>query len=242
MGVQRRRNDDARRRRQAEGLTDDRPQAPSPTGPSNRIPIDCAPIDCAHRPHPAASRIVIAVGHHSMDLAPPRLPTDRLDGWHRVEERTERPFSAGPVSVTARTVRYERTGDARPRPFLFASRLRIRPGGSPNPALTALVGRRARDGFRNRLADNDIEAADHRDDREITVEDPAASPATLSTFRGRCRTSAADGARGPVPVEALLAVWSTDDYVLAGGAYSLDDTPDRSRRELLRIVRGVRCD
>ncbi|MFC7324028.1 hypothetical protein ACFQMF_05455 [Halorubrum rutilum] len=182
-------------------------------------------------------------------MDPPVVPADRLDGWRRVAESTDRPFAAGPVSVTASTVRYERADATAPRPFCFASRLRIRPETAPNAALTRLVERRAREGFRDRLADRDIEAVQRRGDREIAVDDPAGSRATLWTFRGDCRLGS-DGGRGgdrEVPVEALLAVWATDEYLLAGGAYPLgaDAYPagrdaEDARRELLGIIRGVR--
>lgn len=181
-------------------------------------------------------------------MDPPVVPADRLDGWRRVAETTDRPFAAGPVSVTAGTVRYERANDPPPRPFCFASRLRIRPETAPNPALTRLVERRAREGFRDRLAARDIEAVERRGDREVSVDDPAASRAALWTFRGDCRIGedGSDGDRG-VPVEALLAVWATDEYLLAGGAYPLAAAaypegrgPEDARRELLGIVRGVR--
>ncbi|GAB7090391.1 DUF6517 family protein [Halorubrum luteum] len=186
-------------------------------------------------------------------MDPPHVPSDRLAGWRRVTTTEERPFSAGPVTVTAETVRYERVtsdepadADARTtsdglRPFFFASHLRIRPPTSPNPPLTRLVEHRARDGFRERLADNAIEDVTHRENREIVVDDPAASPATLSTFRGRCRVEADSGVgERVVPVEALLAVWSVEEYLLAGGAYPIDESPDHARRDLLRLIRGVR--
>ena len=187
-------------------------------------------------------------------MDPPVVPADRLDGWRRVDEATDRPFAAGPVSVTASTVRYERVESPAPRPFCFASRLRIRPETTPNAALTRLVERRAREGFRERLAERDIEAVERRGDREIAVDDPAASRATLWTFRGDCRTGEVDGAGGSgsrvgdaVPVEALLAAWATDEYLLAGGAYPLGAdaysdgrSPADARRELLGFVRGVR--
>ncbi|WP_280586954.1 hypothetical protein [Halorubrum sp. Boch-26] len=192
-------------------------------------------------------------------MDPPAVPADRLDGWRRVAETTDRPFAAGPVSVTAGTVRYERSDAPAPRPFCFASRLQIRPETAPNAALTRLVERRAREGFRDRLAERDIAAVERRGDRGIAIDDPAASRATLWTFRGDCRVDEAggDGAVGPdgegnaagdaVPIEALLAVWATDEYLLAGGAYPLsaDAYPngrsaDDARRELLGIVRGVR--
>ncbi|MFC6772145.1 hypothetical protein ACFQDD_11570, partial [Halorubrum pallidum] len=70
-------------------------------------------------------------------MGPPSLPRTHLDGWRRVAETVERPFDAGPVSVEAHTVRYERDGPP-PRPFVFASRLRIRPETAPNAALTRL--------------------------------------------------------------------------------------------------------
>ncbi|WP_123623461.1 hypothetical protein [Halorubrum sp. CSM-61] len=177
-------------------------------------------------------------------MEPPVVPPDRLDGWRRVDEATDRAFAAGPVSVDASTVRYERAASTPPRPFCFASRLRIRPATAPNPALTALVERQARSGFRDRLAERDIESVEHRGDREIAIDDPAASRATLSTFRGVARAASEDGR--PVPVEALLAVWSTDEYLLGGGAYPLDGRsypsgrgPADARRELLGIVRGI---
>jgi len=184
-------------------------------------------------------------------MEPPVVPADRLAGWRRVAETTDRPFVAGPVSVTASTVRYERSDAPTPRPFCFASRLRIRPETAPNAALTRLVERRAREGFRERLAERNVEAVERRGDREIAVDDPDASRATLWTFRGDCRTDATDGSDGEgasaVPVEALLAVWATDEYLLAGGAYPLDADaysdgrgPADARRELLGIVRGVR--
>jgi len=173
-------------------------------------------------------------------MEPPAVPTGRLDEWRRVAETTDRPFAAGPVSVAASTVRYERTAAEPPRPFFFASRLRIRPPTSPNAALTRLVERRARSGFRDRLGERDIRAVAHRGDRGISIDDPDASRATLSTFRGACRLT--DGP-GEVPVEALLAVWDAGEYLLGGGAYPLSDdatAADAGRRELLRLIRGVR--
>jgi len=184
-------------------------------------------------------------------MRPPSLPRAHLDGWRRVSETTERPFAAGPVSVEAHTVRYERSGPT-PRPFVFASRLDIRPETTPNAALTRLVERQAKSGFRDRLAARDIDAVEHRGDRAIAIDDPNAAQATLSTFRGRCVTAdgaadPTDGDRGePVAVEALLAVWVADGYLLAGGAYPLPDDAypagrdaSDARRDLLRIVRGV---
>lgn len=167
-------------------------------------------------------------------MEPPAVPRDRLDGWTLVAETTERPFEAGPVSVTAGTTRYERETPP-PRPFFFASRLRIDPDAGPSPALTRLVESRAEDGFRDRLADRNITGLEHRDDRSLDVDDPGASRATLSVFHGRC---AVDGER--VPVEALLAVWESGEYLLAGGAYPIGDGFEATRRTVLALVRGVR--
>ena len=164
----------------------------------------------------------------------PAVPGDRLDGWTLVAEATERPFEAGPVSVTAGTVRYERETPP-PRPFFFASRLRISPDTGPNHALTRLVESRAGEGFRDRLADRNIGDLARRDERRLDVDDPAASPATLTVFHGRC---AVDGDR--VPVEALLAVWEAGEYLLAGGAYPTGDGFEATRQDVLRLVRGVR--
>lgn len=184
-------------------------------------------------------------------MDPPVVPRDRLDGWERVDEATEPAFAAGPVSVDAITVRYERTGRDPPRPldpprpFCFASRLRIRPPTAPNPALTALVERRARSGFRDRLGQRDIDGVEARGDRKIAIDDPTASRATLTTFRGVARP--ASGAGRGVPVEALLAVWAAGEYLLGGGAYPLGEEsyppgegPEEARRELLGVVRGIR--
>ncbi|OYR48745.1 hypothetical protein DJ73_18870, partial [Halorubrum sp. Ea1] len=77
---------------------------------------------------------------------------------------------------------------------------------------------------------------------------PAAERATVWTFRGDCRLEE-DGTGGDreVPIEALLAVWAADEYLLAGGAYPVvadaypeGRGPEDARRELLGIVRGVR--
>ena len=167
-------------------------------------------------------------------MEPPVVPRDRLGGWTLVDETTERPFAAGPVSVTAGTVRYERETPP-PRPFFFASRLRISPETHPNAALTRLVESRARDGFRDRLNDRDIVGVERRDDRPLAVDDPGASRATLSVFHGRCEV---DGDR--VPVEALLAVWERGEYLLAGGAYPTGDGFEATRQSVLALVRGVR--
>ncbi|MGM0446992.1 MAG: hypothetical protein ACQERM_01910 [Methanobacteriota archaeon] len=167
-------------------------------------------------------------------MEPPAVPRDRLDGWTLVAVATERPFEAGPVSVTAGTARYERETPP-PRPFFFASRLRVSPDTGPNPALTRLVESRAREGFHDRLAERDISDLVRRDERPLAVDDPDASRATFTVFHGRC---AVDGDR--IPVEALLAVWAAGEYLLAGGAYPTGDGFEATRQEVLALVRGVR--
>ena len=167
-------------------------------------------------------------------MEPPAVPPDRLAGWTLVDETTERPFAAGPVSVTAGTARYERETPP-PRPFFFASRLRISPDTHPNPALTRLVESRAREGFRDRLADREIVGVERRDEREVAVDDPEASSATLSVFHAHCEVG---GDR--VPIEALLAVWERGEYLLAGGAYPIGDGFEATRQSVLALVRGVR--
>jgi len=166
-------------------------------------------------------------------MNPPVVPADRLDGWERVETTTERPFAAGPVSVTASTARYERATRPDPRPFFFASRLQIRPSGSASRALTRLVTQRAQSGFCERLADRGITDVDRRQKRSLSVDDPEATRATLITYRGQASLAQ------PVAVEAILAVWRADAYLLAGGGYPLDTAPEAARRELLGLVRGV---
>ena len=180
-------------------------------------------------------------------MDPPVVPADRLGDWHRVEHATEQPFAAGPVSVTATTVRFERPAEQPPAPFFFASRLAIRPKTSPNRALTRLVERRARSGFRDRLADRSIDAVESHGERQISIDDPAASRATLVTYRGQAVLGPVEDAPNEtvagtprhVPVEALLAVWTADDYLLAGGGYPLGDGADEARRTLLGLVRRV---
>lgn len=169
-------------------------------------------------------------------MDPPVVPRARLDGWQCIDETTERAFTAGFVSVDASTVRYERDATEPPRPFCFASRLRIRPATAPNPALTALVERRARSGFRDRLAERDIEDIEHRGDREIAVDDPKASRATLSTFRGV--TGVGSGDRR-VPVEALLASGRPASIYSAGAR--TPSTRRRTRPERARATRVENC-
>ncbi|MFW6000212.1 MAG: hypothetical protein ACOCPY_02010 [Halorubrum sp.] len=167
-------------------------------------------------------------------MDPPVVPRDRLDGWTLVAAATERPFEAGPVSVTAGTARYERETPP-PRPFFFASRLRVSPETHPNAALTRLVEARSREGFSDRLADRGISGLARRDVRSLAVDDPDASRATLTAFHAGC---AVGGDR--VPVEALLAVWEAGEYLLAGGAYPTRDGFAATRQEVLSLIRGVR--
>ena len=170
-----------------------------------------------------------------MDPSPPLVKTDRLEGWKPVSETVERAFSAGPVSVTAGTVRYEPADRTDPKPFVFASRLAIRPKTNPNPMLTRLVERGARDGFRGRLAENGIGDVEHRHTREFPIDEPPDTVATAHTFHGRC---VVDGES--VPIEAFLAVWEAGEYLLAGGAYPLVGDVDGTRRRIRAIIRGVR--
>lgn len=171
-------------------------------------------------------------------MDPPAVPRELLDGWRRVDETMERPFAAGPITVRACTVRYEQPA-AQPSPFFFASRLRIRPKTPPNGPLTRLVERQAKNGFRDRLADRDITAVTHREDRPFQIDDPVASRATLSTFHGTTAEATSPAEAAGTPIESLLAVWHTDDYLLAGGGYPLGPAATTSRRSLRRLIRGV---
>jgi hypothetical protein len=191
--------------------------------------------------------------------SPPALPADRLAGWRQVADTTERPFEAGPVAVTARTLVYEdarlgetvrdRTGVDGPWRFFFASRLAIRPATSPSAALRRLVVEGARRGFVERLRDRGFEAPSEAERRTIRVGDADAS---LTGYDAACRF-------GPLrlSVAGWLAVWSTDGrYLVAGGAYptavvddeadgdlaaSLSDVvePDRFRQELFSLLRAT---
>ncbi|GAB6878276.1 hypothetical protein JCM17823_05500 [Halorubrum gandharaense] len=186
-------------------------------------------------------------------MNPPVVPDDALDGWAVVAETTETPFSVGPISVVAHTRRYEPTDTPAPRPFFFASRLAITPRTRPNGALTRLVERGAREGFRSTLADRGIDDLSRGDRQTLRIDDPEASEATLTTFHGVLRPdagtteSAGDAVAQPVPVLALLATWTThatDEYLLAGGAVPAGeaDDPEAGRRRLLQQIRSVRAE
>lgn len=172
-------------------------------------------------------------------MNPPVVPDDALDGWAVVAETTETPFSVGPVSVVSHTRRYEPADTPTPRPFFFTSRLAITPRTRPNAALTHLVERGAREGFRSTLTERGIDDVSQGDRQTLRIDDPEASQATLTTFQGSHRPDggtagdtgdagdagvagdAEDGEdtgdaqeaarteRQPIPVLALLATWKT---------------------------------
>jgi len=139
-----------------------------------------------------------------------------------------------------RPVRARRHGA--PRPFCFASRLRIRPATAPNPALTALVERRARSGFRDRLAERDIEDIEHRGDREIAVDDPKSSRA--SSRRSAASQASAPGtdvyrSRRYSRSGRPASIYSAGRVPLDEASYPPGESPSDARRELLGIVRGM---
>jgi hypothetical protein len=158
--------------------------------------------------------------------ASPTLPDDRLAGWRRAEQTTDRPFEVGPVSVTATTVVYEderlgqtlreTTGIDGQWRFFFASRLAISPTTPPSGALQRLVTDRARRGFRDRLRDRGFESPEERERRTIRID---GSDAEVTAYDATCRLGELR-----LSVVGWLAVWSDDadsnsDFLLAGGAY-----------------------
>jgi hypothetical protein len=199
---------------------------------------------------------------------PPTLPDDRLDGWRRVERTTDRPFSVGPVSVTATTVVYDddrlartvraATGLDGQWRFFFASRLTISPSTPPSTALRRLVTDRARRGFRDRLRDRGFESPEERERRTIQID---GTDAEVTAYDATCRLA---------DVRLSVVGWLTvrpDDsaFLLAGGAYPTavvasdgdgrDDatpaketvaelgehvTPDEFREELFSLIRAIR--
>lgn len=188
-----------------------------------------------------------------MELPPPNVPEELLEGWSVSDRSIETPFDLGVVTVTAHTVVYE---DERRRErireaagidgrwrFIFASRVRIRPETVASNALTRIVRSRAENGFEARLTERGFDGVTKEGTRSMRI---GRSTATLTRYRGRCRVG-----ETTVPTAALFAVWPSDrDYYVAGGAYptgvpsALEDTaalfdPDADRAELLRILRSM---
>ena len=198
-----------------------------------------------------------------MEVPPPAIPDDRLEGWRRVDSSVETPFDAKVVTVRAHTLVFEdadrgpvlteRTGVDTAWRFFFATRIQIRPNTRPSAALSRVVRNGAADGFEERLADRGFESIRKRDSRSVGIRDEdenraADGDGTLVTYGARC---VVDSIR--IPLEGILVVWTRDgQYYVGGGAYpasvpqGVDPdtvlsliTPDSDRTALLTIFRSV---
>jgi hypothetical protein len=178
-----------------------------------------------------------------MDVPPPAVPSERLDGWRRTEATIEEAFSTPVVTVYTHTVVYEEierreriaddTGVDQPWRFFFVSRIRLDPDRDPSRLLTSLVRRKATAGFVDRLEDRGIEGVSERDREESRIGD---TDGLILTYGGAFRhqlDEAGDSALLSLPVAALLAVWDAGgDYHVAGGAYP-DGPPDSGPPEVV---------
>jgi len=181
-----------------------------------------------------------------MDVPPPVVPSERLDGWRQTESTVEEAFSTPVVTVFTHIVVYEETdlreqiaddtGVDLPWRFFFAGRIRLDPQKPPSKLLTSLVRRKATAGFVDRLEDRGIEQVSERDREETRLGD---SDGLLVAYRGvfRQRIEEAAGSTSlSLPVAALLAVWDADgDYHVAGGAYP-DGPPDSGPPAVVDVV------
>lgn len=194
-----------------------------------------------------------------MEVPPPAIPDDRLEGWRRVDSSVETPFDAKVVTVRAHTLVFEdadrgpilteRTGVDTAWRFVFVTRIQIRPNTRPSAALSRVVRNGAADGFEERLADRGFESIRKRDSRSVAIGDgDGDKDGTLVTYSARC---VVDSIR--IPLEGMLAVWTrSGQYYVGGGAYPVSVpqgadpnavasiiTPDEDRVELLELFRSV---
>jgi len=194
-----------------------------------------------------------------MEVPAPSVPPELLDGWELVDERVERLFEAGPVTVRARVRVYgdrerrravrKATGVDAVWRFFFASRLRTAPRSPATGALTRLVRSRAAEGFADEIRNRGFSGVRRQESRSLEIR---GTEAHLRRFEAACRVAEAE-----VPTEAYLATVPGDrEYVLAGGAYPLQVGPElgggvdverlssfvdpaNDRRELLDLIRGT---
>ncbi|MDR5672997.1 hypothetical protein RH858_07515 [Halalkaliarchaeum sp. AArc-GB] len=194
-----------------------------------------------------------------MDVPAPRVPESLLEGWRPIEDRTERPFQAGPVAVSAHTIVYE---DATRRQriresigtnfdivwrFFFASRLRVTPQVSTSRLLTRIVESNASTAFQRELHERGFESVTRAGKRTLEIRGTSA------------RTTQFD-AVVPIPdlgvdvaARATLTVCPEDgEYLLTGGAYPIEVIdeedggvlgrfldPETDRTELLQLIRAT---
>ncbi|MFB6195527.1 MAG: hypothetical protein ABEI80_05105 [Haloplanus sp.] len=172
-------------------------------------------------------------------VTPPDVPADRLADWRRASDRTETPFSAAGVTVTARVLVYEderlreairaRTSVDRSWRFFLAARLELDPSPPVTGALRRLVASRASRRFADRLDDRGFTAVDRTERRSLRVGD---ADARLVRYDARCPDEGVT-----LAVDGWLAVWAPDRaFRLAGGAYptSVVDTDAATLATALR--------
>ena len=198
-----------------------------------------------------------------MPIPPPPVPDSRLADWRQTDRTIEAPFSTPMVSVETHTVVYEErtqrerireaTGLDHPWRFFFSSRVRLDPPQPPNPMLSSLLRSRIFSAFVDRLADRGLTDITDQERGRLRI---AGSAGVRKRYRARLRVDPAAETANQlvVPVEALVAVWADDDYLVAGGAYpagspeagpgglvaglrdEVDPTADRE--ELVALING----
>ncbi|SEO78776.1 hypothetical protein SAMN04487948_105141 [Halogranum amylolyticum] len=188
----------------------------------------------------------------------PAVPTELLDGWRLVDERTETPFDVTFVTVTAHTTVYEdpdlaaalreQTGVDGPGRFFLTSHVVLRPQPPESEALRRLVTDRVAQDFAGRLRDRGFTSVEQTSQRSFSVD---GADARLAAYEGAYPLG--DGVE--LRVQGWLAVWQVDgDFLLAGGAYPthVHDpagettdavreqlSPQRFRDELFELIRAV---
>jgi hypothetical protein len=176
----------------------------------------------------------------SDEVPPPRVPSEYVDGWERVESSVERLFGVEGADVRGHTVVYEdRTLRTAVREaaggcvdrtwrFVFATRLGFRPPLPPGarPVILPAVRRQATHAFRDDLRDRGVAPVEvGRRDR---VRTDSGERRRVRQVTGSVTTSA-----GTVPVEGWVGVSDGDGLHVAGGAY-----PGRSLADVLDVAVG----
>jgi hypothetical protein len=181
---------------------------------------------------------------------PPGVPTERLEtaGWTRTETSVETLFEVPTSQITGHTVVYEDRSldgestvvDALSR-FFFATRLAFAPPLAPGTEamVKPMVTANAVDSFPSRLEDRGCTDVTQTRRERIRIE-----TGDRAALQGYDATLRADGQS--IPIEGWLAVWSSDGFRVAGGAYPCaheilpeEADPDELRDELVALVRSV---
>jgi hypothetical protein len=178
------------------------------------------------------------------DVPPPRVPSEDVDGWDRVETSVERLFGVDGADVRGHTVVYEdrqlrraareAAGGCADRTwrFVFATRLDFRPPLPPGaePVILPAVRQRATRAFRDDLRDRGVAAVEVG--RRERLRTDSGERRRIRQVTGSVRTSA-----GTVPVEGWVGVSDGDGLHVAGGAY-----PGRSLADALDVAVGAGAD